>query len=291
MLFSSPGSPPKKTHFLRCGEYTLNLGGRTHIMGVLNITPDSFSDGGKFLEPLHALKHAVKMVEDGADIIDIGAESSRPGAAPVDCQDELERLLPVLRLLVRELSVPISVDTYKAQVARVVLDLGVHIINDISGLSFDAQMAPLIAGYDAAVIIMHMRGSPRNMQNNPQYGSLMAEISSFLRKQIGLAVAQGIGAGRIVIDPGIGFGKTVEHNLQIIKHLEDLKKFDKPILLGTSRKSFIGKVLELPVDRREEGTAATLTCGIMQGAQIVRVHDVYNMSKVVRMTDAIMGAD
>jgi len=283
--------PPAKTQPLICGEYTLRLGERTHLMGILNVTPDSFSDGGDFLTPDKALRHALKMVQAGADIIDVGAESSRPGAKPLEAKEELSRLLPVLRLLLKELPLPISVDTYKSRIAQAALDLGVQMINDVSGLRFDARMAPLIAGYKAALVIMHMQGSPCNMQDHPHYKSLMPEIKSFLEERINLALEQGIAADRIVIDPGIGFGKTIEHNLQIIKHLGQLKTLGKPILLGTSRKSFIGKVLDLPVRQREEGTAATLTYGILQGAQIMRVHDVAAMGRVVRMTDAIRGAN
>ncbi len=287
---SSQENPPAKTQHLRCGEYFLNLDERTHLMGVLNVTPDSFSDGGDFLAPAKALKHALKMMQEGADIIDVGAESSRPGTKPLEAKEELNRLLPVLRLLLKELPLPISVDTYKPQVAEAALDLGAQIINDISGLCFDARMAPLIAGYKAALVIMHMQGNPGNMQDHPHYEALMPEIKSFLAERINMALEQGIAADRIVIDPGIGFGKTVEHNLQIIKRLGQLKSLGKPILLGTSRKSFIGKVLDLPVRQREEGTAATLTCGILQGAQIVRVHEVAAMGRVVRMTDAIRTA-
>lgn len=272
---------------LKCKEYTLKLDERTHLMGILNITPDSFSDGGEFLVPSKALKHALNMVQEGADIIDIGAESSRPGADAVTEQEELGRLLPVLNLLIKELPVPISVDTYKSTVAEAALDLGVQIINDISGLSFDSRLASVIAKYEATVIIMHMKGTPRNMQHNPHYNDLLPEIVSYLRAQINFALEQGVDGDKIVIDPGIGFGKTVEHNMQIIKHLDRLKVLDKPILLGTSRKSFIGSVLDLPVEERIEGTAATVAYGIIQGANIVRVHDVAVMKKIARITDAI----
>ncbi|MBI5789551.1 MAG: dihydropteroate synthase [Candidatus Schekmanbacteria bacterium] len=276
---------------IKCGNYNLDLGKRTHIMGILNVTPDSFSDGGKFLEPGKAVKQALQMVEDGADIIDIGAESSRPGAQAIDVEEELERLLPILRLLVKKLPVPVSVDTYKYPVAQAVLDLGVQIINDITGLRSDPPMADLIARYDAGLVLMHMLGTPQNMQDNPHYAALMPGLIDFFKVQIDYALDRGISAAKIIIDPGIGFGKTIRHNLQIIKHLDRLKIFEKPILLGASRKSFIGKILNLPVDQREEGTAATVTYGILQGANIVRVHDVKAMSRVVRMTDAIMSVD
>jgi dihydropteroate synthase len=275
---------------LRCGPHTLQLSQRTHIMGILNVTPDSFSDGGAYLKPAEAIAQAKRLVAQGADIIDIGGESSRPGAEPVGPEEELARIMPVLQALLGEIPIPISIDTYKAEVAEAALELGAHIINDISGLRFDPRMASVIADYGAAVVIMHIKGSPKDMQQNPVYESLMGEITEYLKQGIELADAAGIKPDQIVIDPGIGFGKTVEHNLQIINRLPELKILDKPILVGPSRKSFIGQVLGLPVDQREEGTAASVSCAILNGAHIVRVHDVERMARVVKITDAIKQA-
>ncbi len=270
--------------------YTLNLSQRTHIMGVLNVTPDSFSDGGKYLEPDKAIVHAKELVAEGADIIDIGGESSRPGSEPISAAEELARILPVLQGLIAEIPVPISIDTYKAQVAEAALRLGAHMINDISGLRFDPDMAPLIAKYKVPVIIMHIKGTPQNMQQNPTYKSLMGEITEYLQQGITLACTAGINPEQIIIDPGIGFGKTVKHNLQIINRLSALKCLGKPIMVGTSRKSFIGQVLDLPPERRQAGTAASVSCAILNGAHIVRVHDVAGMAQVARLTDAIRQA-
>ena len=275
---------------LHCGPYSLPLSQRTHIMGVLNITPDSFSDGGVYLKPDKAIAHAKELVAQGADIIDIGGESSRPGAESISPEEELARILPVLRGLLPEIEVPISIDTYKAQVAEAALKLGAHMINDISGLHFDPNMAKTIAQYDVPVVIMHFKGTPKDMQQNPLYESLMGEIIDYLLEGIELAGAAGISPHQIVIDPGIGFGKTVQHNLQILNRLSELKTLGKPIMLGTSRKSFIGKVLDLPVDQREEGTAASISCAILHGAHIVRVHDVAKMAQVAKLTDAIQQA-
>lgn len=275
---------------LHCGHYTLNLSQRTHVMGVLNVTPDSFSDGGVYLEPAKAIAHAKQLAAGGADIIDIGGESSRPGSAPITPEEELKRILPVLRVLLQEIPVPISIDTYKAKVAEAALEQGAHIINDISGLRFDPDMAPLIARYGVPVVIMHIKGTPRDMQQNPVYESLMGEIIGYLKQSIQLAHEAGIDPEQIVIDPGIGFGKTVQHNLQIINRLSELKVLGKPVLVGTSRKSFIGQVLKLPPGERGQGTAASVSCAIMNGAHIVRVHDVAGMARVAKLTDAITRA-
>ncbi len=275
---------------LHCGAYTLNVGQRTHVMGVLNVTPDSFSDGGKYLNPDNAIAHAKELVAQGADIIDIGGESSRPGSEPITVEEELDRILPVLEGLLDEVAVPLSVDTYKAQVAEAALRLGAHIINDISGLRFDPDMAPLIAQYGVPVVIMHIRGTPQNMQQHPSYTSLMGEITEYLQQGIELACTAGINPEQIIIDPGIGFGKTVDHNLHIINRLSELKCLGKPIMVGTSRKSFIGQVLGAAPEQRQAGTAASVSCAISKGAHIVRVHDVASMVRVARLTDAIKNA-
>ncbi len=271
----------KKMGVLSCREYSLPVGERTLIMGILNVTPDSFSDGGRYVDPEKAVERAREMVAQGADIIDVGAESTRPGHTPVGAEEELRRLTPVVRRLVRELDVPISVDTMKARVAKAMLEEGVHIINDVWGLQRDPDMARVAAEYNTPVVVMHNK-------EKAVYKSLMGEILSFFRKSFEIAVRAGLREENLVIDPGFGFGKTAEQNLVVLGRLGELKVLGRPILLGTSRKSTIGKVLDLPVEERVEGTAATVAVGIVNGANIVRVHDVKEMTRVARMTDAIL---
>ena len=278
----------REKYTLLLHDRAIQLGARTCIMGILNVTPDSFSDGGKYFDPDQAIRRACQMAEEGADIIDIGAESTRPGSVPVPAEEEIRRILPLVEHLRREVSVPLSIDTYKAQVAEALLDRGVHLINDISGLRFDPAMAGVVARYNAAVALMHIQGTPRDMQKNPSYQHLLPEITAYLRQSIDLAVAAGIRPERIMVDPGLGFGKTLLHNLEIIQKLDEFQSLDKPILFGPSRKSFIGKILDLPVEDRLEGTAAVVAAGIMHGAHLVRVHDVRAMVRVARMVDAIM---
>ena len=273
---------------VKVGKTEMNFGERTYVMGVLNVTPDSFSDGGKFLNEDATVSRGIKMVENGADIIDIGGESTRPGAKPVGAEEELKRVVPVVEKLAAKIDKPISVDTYKSEVARRALDAGAALVNDISALRMDDDMAPLLAERDAPVILMHMRGTPQNMQENPTYKSVMGEIISFLRERLQLARSKGIKMENILVDPGIGFGKTVQHNLEILRKLVELKSLGCPVVVGTSRKSFIGHTLDLPVEERLEGTAATVALSAANGANIVRVHDVKEMVRVVRMTDAIL---
>lgn len=257
---------------------------RTLVMGILNVTPDSFSDGGKYAMLDKALKHAEEMVNQGADIIDIGAESTRPyGASYVNAEEELNRLLPVLEKLLSVTSVPISIDTYKAQVAEAALNIGAHIINDIWGLQYDTNMASVVAKYDAPVIVMHNK-------NEAIYSrDIMSEMCDFLRSSIDIGIKAGINPDKIIVDPGVGFGKTTQDNLMVISRLDELKVLGCPILLATSRKRFIGEVLDLPVDDRVEGTSATTVTGILKGVNIVRVHDVQAAVRSARMTDAIQG--
>jgi dihydropteroate synthase len=260
------------------------------IMGILNVTPDSFSDGGRHWTPQDALRHVERMIEDGADIIDIGGESTRPFADPVDKNEELSRVIPVIEK-VREISdIPISVDTHKASVAHEALRAGADIINDISGLTYDDRMARVIAEHDAYAVIMHMRGTPKNMQENPVYDNVIAEIMAFLRRQSSYAAHAGIDERKIIIDPGIGFGKRVEDNLCILKMLHAFKELGKPVLIGTSMKSFIGKITDSPLEERVEGTLATLAVALMNGADIFRVHDVGRALKVLKMVKAVMDA-
>ncbi len=278
-------TPPKSIKFR---HRTLDLGPRTYIMGILNVTPDSFSDGGKFFAEGDAISYAERISKEGADIIDVGGESTRPGARPVSEKEEIERVVPVIKALSKERKIIISIDTRKAKVARAALEAGAHMVNDVSGLRFDKKMARLVAERRVPVCIMHMRGTPRTMQKNPAYRDLMGEVIGELEESIAIAINAGILHGKIIVDPGIGFGKTVENNLEIFKRLRELKVLGCPILVGPSRKSFIGKVLGLPEGERVEGTAAAAALSIANGANIVRVHDVKEMVRVARMADAII---
>ncbi len=267
---------------------------RALIMGVLNVTPDSFSDGGKFLDVEHAVGHAREMASAAADIIDVGGESTRPGSVPVSLEEELRRVLPVVERL-RDLV--ISVDTTKAEVAEKVLAAGARIINDVSALRFDPRMVDVVRDADAGVVLMHMQGTPQTMQQKPRYGDVVVEVRSFLAERIAFAEARGLKKTQIAVDPGIGFGKTVEDNLRLLAHLDEFSSLGCPVLVGTSRKSFIGKVLDPPGDRsahetegRIWGTAATVAWAVAQGARILRVHDVAEMSDVVRMVEAVQQA-
>jgi dihydropteroate synthase len=259
-------------------------------MGVLNVTPDSFSDGGQFNTPERAIQRAKEMVAQGADIIDVGGESTRPGARPVPAEEELQRVLPVVDRLSAELKVPISVDTRKAEVAEGVLKAGAHLINDISALGHDRRMAAVVANSGAALILMHIKGTPRTMQQRPRYDDVMAEIFQYLDHRVRRAEEVGISRDRLVVDPGIGFGKRLEDNLVIINRLDEFHALGLPVLVGVSRKSFIGKVLDLPVHDRSEGSAASVALAVSKGAQILRVHDVREMVRVARMAHAICEA-
>ncbi|MFH1097094.1 MAG: dihydropteroate synthase [Candidatus Desantisbacteria bacterium] len=272
---------------IKCGTHRLIAGKKTLIMGILNITPDSFSENGKFLSLEEAVDQAKRMQDEGADIIDVGGESTRPGAETVTIEEEKRRVLPVIERL-HYLNIPISIDTYKHEVADDALSAGACLVNDISGLQFDPGMAGVVARHKAGVVIMHIKGNPRSMQDNPQYKDILGEIISYIREGIDIAVKADIPEEAIIVDPGIGFGKTVEQNLYILRNLSELRVFGLPVLIGTSNKSLIGNILSLPVEERIEGTAATVAVSIMNGASIIRVHDVKIMARVARMTDAIM---
>ena len=275
-------------YVLKTFRREIHLGKKTLIMGILNVTPDSFSDGGLYCSQQKAVERGLQMVGEGADIIDIGGESTRPGAASVSAAIELKRVLPVIESLVKQVKIPISIDTKKAQVAWKAAASGAEIVNDISALK-DKKMTKTIKNTGAAVILMHMRGNPRNMQKgNLVYNNLIGEISDFLKKSSEKALKAGIEKDCLVIDPGIGFGKTPEDNYKIIKNLSQLKELGMPIMIGTSRKSFIGKVTGGEPDERIEGTAATVAAAIMNGCHIVRVHDVAAMKKVAVVTDTIV---
>lgn len=257
-------------------------------MGILNITPDSFYDGGKFFDCSKAIKHAKKIIEDGADIIDVGGESTRPGSDSISVTEEINRVIPVIKKLVKELNVPISIDTYKYEVAKEALKNGASLVNDITGLHEDRKIAKLVADYKAGVVIMHIKGTPKDMQLNPVYDDLIAEIIDYLKDGINVAITNGISKDSIIIDPGIGFGKQVEHNLKIIANLSKFKSLGFPLLIGTSRKSFIGKILDADVNDRLEGTLATTAISIANGANIIRVHDVKECKRVAGIVDAIL---
>ncbi len=277
----------KENFDLRCGKHILKLSRRTHIMGVLNITPDSFFDGGRYPVLKDALARARRMVEEGADIIDVGGESSRPGSDPTPLEVEIKRVIPVVERLVNEVDVPISVDTYKAEVARRALALGAQMINDITALRGDPALGKVVAEYQVPLILMHMRGRPRDMQDSPHYQALIPELFSFFREAIKRASSAGVEEKDILLDPGIGFGKRTGHNLEIIRSLKEFRTLGHPLVLGPSRKRLIGDVLGLPVEERLEGTAAIVAVAILNGVQIVRVHDVREMVRVARMVDAI----
>lgn len=285
MLHRAETPPPFE---LPCREYTLKLGARTHIMGILNVTPDSFSDGGQFNTVDRALDRARNMVDEGADIIDVGGESTRPGSDPTPLDEELARTLPVVERLVSELNVPISVDTYRSPVAAKLLEAGAHLVNDISSLRFDPEMGSVLSHYNVPVILMHMKGRPKDMQHKPIYEDLISEISTFLQERAEKALLAGVRRDHIIVDPGIGFGKTVEHNLEILKRQREIASLGFPVLIGVSRKSFIGNILDLPVDDRLEGSLAAVAVSILHGAHILRVHDVKPSVRVARLIDAII---
>ena len=257
-------------------------------MGILNVTPDSFSDGGRFFDVEDALKQGIAMAEEGADIIDIGGESTRPGAEPVDVAQEISRVVPVISALRERLDTPISIDTTKADVAAAALDAGADIVNDVSAGRFDPRMLPLVSDRGVPVVLMHMLGEPRTMQQDPHYEDVTSDVRAFLVKRANDALAAGIAREKIVIDPGFGFGKTREHNLELLRNLRLITELGYPVLAGTSRKSFIGATLDLPVGERLEGTAATVALAVSQGAAIVRVHDVGPMRRVAGMVDGVL---
>ncbi|MDF2840419.1 MAG: dihydropteroate synthase [Clostridia bacterium] len=265
---------------IKAGKHILNLGERTYIMGILNVTPDSFSDGGDFVDVEAAVKHAKQMVADGADIIDIGGESTRPGSAEVGEEDEIKRVIPVIERLAKEIDVPISIDTYKASVAEKAIQAGAHIINDIWGMQKDPEMAQIAAKYQVPVVIMH------NQLGTEYSRDIMEEMCIFLRHSIDLGLQAGMKLENMILDPGIGFGKTAEQNVVVMARLGELNDLGCAILLGTSRKSFIGKILDLVPKERVEGTIATTVMGIIQGADIVRVHDVIENLRAAKVTDA-----
>jgi len=281
----------KKEVKLNFSKRTLDLSSRTHLMGILNVTPDSFSDGGEFFKYDDAVKQGIRMAEEGADIIDVGGESARPGSEPITIEEELSRVIPVIETLSKETDVPISIDTYKSQVTKKALDAGAEMINDISALRFDPQMKKIGAEYKVPIVLMHIKGTPKNMQENPYYDDVIEEITKYLKESIQMGEDAGVQRENIIIDPGIGFGKRLEDNLNILKNLKKFSILGCPILVGPSRKSFIGKILGLPVEERLEGSLASLAVSIMNGANIVRVHDVKESKRVACLVDTILKAE
>jgi dihydropteroate synthase len=283
---ASPQPPPFQNWFLAKGR-KFHWKARPLIMGVVNITPDSFYDGGRYALPERAIAHALELVEQGADIIDIGGESTRPNAIAVSENDELARVIPVLEGLAPQVTVPISIDTTKSRVAQFALDAGASIINDVSAIRQDPGMADVIAQSGAAVVLMHMQGTPQTMQRSPQYADVGAEVLQFFEERIEAALLAGIARTNIILDPGFGFGKLLSHNLDLLRELSSFMMLNCPLLVGLSRKGFIGNIVGKAVDRREWGTAAAVALAVDRGAKIVRVHDVAMMIDVVKMAAAL----
>jgi dihydropteroate synthase len=269
----------------RHGE--LDMTRRTLLMGVLNVTPDSFSDGGKYIDPAIATSRGLELARDGADIVDVGGESTRPQARPVSAEEEKERVLPVIRGLRRALSVPLSIDTYKAEVAQAALNEGADIVNDISALRFDPAMSSLVAREKVPVVLMHIQGTPQTMQQRPHYEDVTREVKDFLMRRIQHALDSGVNPDHVIIDPGIGFGKELEHNLALLRGLPTLVSLGYPLLVGPSRKTFIGKLLDAAPEDRLEGSLAAAVAAVLGGAKIIRMHDIREARRAIRIADAI----
>lgn len=280
-------SASQKHWILSTSRGIMDMARRTAVMGIVNVTPDSFSDGGRYLDSRNAISRGVDLAAQGADIIDVGGESTRPGARTVSAREERERVLPVIRGLRREISLPISVDTYKAEVAKAALDEGADMVNDISALRFDAGMVSLVAGAKVPVVLMHMQGTPRTMQERPHYKDVIEEVKEFLRSRLRFALEAGVALENIVIDPGIGFGKGLEHNLALLRGLPALASLGRPILVGPSRKTFVGQLLALGPEERLEGSLAAAVAAVLGGANMVRTHDVKETRRAVRIADAL----
>jgi dihydropteroate synthase len=281
----------KEEYVFQTSRRKIKLGNKTLVMGILNVTPDSFSDGGLFYDQKKAVERGFQIADEGADIIDIGGESTRPGSKTVPDNTEIKRVIPVIGALVNKIKVPISIDTKKAKVAKAAIDAGAEIINDISALNSDKNMSKIAAATQAGLILMHMRGTPRNMQKGDLlYHDLMGELIFYLQKAIERAISAGVKKDSIVVDPGVGFGKAPEDNYKIIKYLRELKTLGMPVMIGTSRKSFIGKLTGGKPEERQEGTAASVTASILNGCNIIRVHDVAAMKKVTAVADAVLRA-
>jgi len=274
-------------HEICCREKTLSFGSKVLIMGVLNVTPDSFSDGGQFIYPGVAMERALQMIAEGADLIDIGGESTRPGAPYVGEDEEIRRIRPIFEVLGKHTNIPLSIDTRKAAVAQVALDLGAVMVNDVSALQDDPRMAQLVQESNAGVVLMHRKGHSATMQKAPHYDDVVGEIKAFLAERISMAQAIGIPADHIIVDPGIGFGKSLNHNLKILANIGEFLQLGQPVLIGVSRKAFLGELTGRPVGEREMGNAAALATAVWQGAHILRVHDVRAMNEAIRVAQAL----
>jgi len=283
--------------FLKIGDETFDLKKKTLVMGILNVTPDSFSDGSDFDSVHKAVKHAIQMQDEGADIIDIGGESTRPGALAVSAEKELKRVVPVIKALSGKIDVPLSIDTYKSEVARKALELGVSMINDVTALQGDKKLVNVVSSYDVPLCLMHMKGNPRDMQKNPDYSDVVSEIKSFLKERAEYAIFNDVRKENIIVDPGLGFGKRtgrgIEDNCEILKRLSELKELGYPILVGASRKAFIGNVCDgekqLPPEERLGGSLAAAVVATINGANILRVHDVAETKKCIKFADWMLG--
>jgi dihydropteroate synthase len=273
----------------RAGPHVLDCRARTFVMGIVNVTPDSFSDGGRFFDPEMAVSRGIEMVGDGADIIDIGGESTRPGSDPVSIEDEQERVVPVIKRLAAEVQAPISVDTRKHEVAEAALDVGASIVNDVTA-GGDPEMFRLVRDSGAGMVLMHMKGEPKTMQKSPHYDDIVREVHEYLGGRVRAAVEAGVSWDHLCVDPGLGFGKNTDHSLRLMKETDALLDLGRPVLVGPSRKSFIGDALGTEVGERLEGTAGAVAYMVAKGAHIVRVHDVKEMARVVRVIDAILQA-
>ena len=280
----------RKRFVVDCVGHKLALGKKTCLMGILNVTPDSFSDGGLFFDAKKAVRRALEIEREGADVIDIGGESTRPGSSPVPAREQIKRAIPVIRALSGKIKIPVSIDTSDAFVAEEAVKAGAKIINDITGLRKDKNIAKVAAGYKTGLCIMHIKGAPQNMQKSPRYKDLIKEIYGYLKEGIDIARRAGVLRERIIIDPGIGFGKTIGHNLEILKNIEKFNGLDRPVLVGPSRKSFIGKILGAGVDERVFGTAAAAAIAVINGAHIIRAHDVAQMRQAALIADSISEA-
>jgi len=287
---AASGSSGRRWRWEFSGGRGLELGGRAALMGVINVTPDSFSDGGRCFERAAAVEHGLRLAAEGADIVDVGGQSTRPGSTEISAAEEIDRVLPVIEGLRAASGVVISVDTYRAEVARAALAAGADLVNDISAFRFDEGMLPLLARTGAPAVAMHIQGTPRDMQRHPHYDSVVREVRDHLGEAVERAERAGVGRERVAVDPGIGFGKTVEHNLELLRHLAELRKLGCPVVIGASRKSFIGKVLGLASPQeRLEGTLAVTALAVAAGADIIRVHDVNANLRSARMAEAVVG--
>lgn len=282
----------KETHPIwQCRERTINFESGALLMGILNVTPDSFSDGGRYADPEKAVERATQMIEEGADIVDVGGESSRPGSCPVDAETELSRVLPVIEQLKAKTDILISVDTQKSVVAEAALKAGANIINDISALESDRRMTEVARRYKAGLILMHKKGEPRDMQENPQYGNVTDEVSDYLKGRINFLSEMGIGSETIAIDPGIGFGKTAEHNIELIAHIERMRKYGRPVVMGLSRKRFLGQLTGRAVNERLAASLGALAYCLLKGASVMRVHDVKESRDVLMVLNAFLSGE